>query len=247
MLYRDISYSLYHSFLGGVVGGNEKCVVKCDASFLREAVEKCVFFCCLFHLSHWWFVAFCLDPSLGEWTECVERWTCVHWLVITVSLFSSVTMLFFLAQVFTPVHTPLTLVQIRRNVQNWVLYLQLHVLPAAFGEIPLYACLENVVVNFVLYIGYFTCVVAFFFYSLWKCAAHFVVGLFYSLLRTEPMLCYTESCQEGKKSTERKRKPDETDRCMFGGKQENCGSCHIVLNLLISPRSANLLRLHLPR
>lgn len=150
---------------------------------------------------------------------------------------------FSLSQVFTP--TPLTLVKLRRNVQYWFYFY-------------IFTCyLEHSVRNpirlfwecgceFLVYIGYFTWV---FFYHFKECEyvllIYWLVRVYFILfLRSEPMMCY--GVMPRRKQTSM-AKETWWNRCMFGGKQEKRGSCHIVLDLLISPYSANLLRLHLYR
>lgn len=104
--------------------------------------------------------------------------------------------------------------------------------------------------EFLVYIGYFTCAVSLFFFVQFVNMCCSFCGWFILFSFEDWANDVLHRVMPRRKKNAKnywKRKPDETDRCMFGGKQEKCGSCHIVLDLLISPHSANLLRLHLPR
>lgn len=129
-----------------------------------------------------------------------------------------------------------------------ILFLHFHVLPGAFGE-KLYICLFwECGCEFLVYIGYFTWEHFFFPDHFKECEyvllIYWLVHVYFILFWGVNRWCVRvmprrKQDNYGKRNLMKK---------MYVRRQaRECGSCHIVLDLLISPYSANLLRLHLYR
>lgn len=218
----------------------EKGVV--NGIMLRFFVTRANCFC-LLHFSHGWLSAFVWPPAGYEWNVWRDEPVFTGCLLL---LFVVTSVLLFLVSGFYAYTTNTG--EIKKECTILILFLHFHVLPGAFGEKPytlvLIMWLWISCVHRLFYMRFF-----FFSYHFKECEyvllIYWLVRVYFILfLRSEPMMCYRVMPRR-KQTTMVK----ETwwNRCMFGGKQENRGSCHIVLDLLISPYSANLLRLHLYR